>query len=698
MRRRSFFVLTAFVLAFSLAAIVAPAPAYAAACVSTGSGNWSDPATWTACGGVIPQAGDTVAVAATHVVTVDTDTAALAGLTVDGTVIFDETGTGRTMTVTGDLTVNSGGSFTVGVGGTATTHALILGGNLSNSGVLDASPAGATSTINTTFNGAADQAITGAGTPTTRFNKVTLDKGAPGVKVTCALQTSLRGGANTVTWTNGTWEQTANRVAFSSGAQTIGATGGLILSGTGRADFERDLTVNGVLTVNSTGTAPVLALGKGQHTLEVLSGAVATFTAGVANINGQLKLSGGTTTLDGAIINLDPQVDTNYLGAAKDTFFASKTANLAMSAGAVTLIDPINATGNGKDLRLQKPDDGYAHTFTGGEFVFGDAITTTLGADGFEVDTNGNDNLLWDVVINGPTASPEISRTVKLMSGLSLANDLTINSGGILNGNGKTLRLKGDWINDGTYTASGGSVAFNGSAAQQLGGLTVTTFGTLTLNNAAGVTLGNDATVDASLALTTGDLTTGANTLLMGAAATSSGPGDVVGHTKRTSFATGTPYSFGNGDVSVNFVSAATLPSEMTVTLVKTQPAGFPYAVNRTYSIDAVGADGFNATLRLRYQDSELNLFGGATEDGMSLFRFDGVDWVLEGRDGYDATANWAEKQNVTTFSDWTLAANTPTALTLREFRSATALPAASALLGLLALAAGLVAARRWLR
>ncbi|MBK8496664.1 MAG: hypothetical protein IPL50_17975, partial [Chitinophagaceae bacterium] len=76
----------------------------------------------------------------------------------------------------------------------------------------------------------------------------------------------------------------------------------------------------------------------------------------------------------------------------------------------------------------------------------------------------------------------------------------------------------GNWINNGgTHTATGAStVNFNGSAAQTIGGTSATTFNNLIIDNAAGVALGNNETVNAVLTMTNGNLTipTG-NTLIV---------------------------------------------------------------------------------------------------------------------------------------------------------------------------------------
>jgi len=51
------------------------------------------------------------------------------------------------------------------------------------------------------------------------------------------------------------------------------------------------------------------------------------------------------------------------------------------------------------------------------------------------------------------------------------------------------MNLTGNFTNNSTFTHNSGTVNFNGTAAQILGGSNSTTFSTLTLNNANDLTL-----------------------------------------------------------------------------------------------------------------------------------------------------------------------------------------------------------------
>src|SRR6201991_1802538 len=225
-----------------------------------------------------------------------------------------------------------------------------------------------------------------------------------------------------------------------------------------------------------------------------------------------------------------------------------------------------------------------------------------------------------------------VQSTLRMQTGTFTANSTTatnvqIDSGATLAGtNGTTINVGnntgGNWTNNGTFTANTNTVNFNGSVvAQVINGSSVTTFNNLTIANPVGVTLGQNATVNAVLTLTN-DLTTGANILTMTNTGTSAGTADVIGNVRRTGFVGGGPaLSFGNPFNSIGFIAQGTVPADILVNLAKNAPAGFPppgTAIQRTYTITPNGGAGFSATLRLHYLDTELS---GNDETTLGLFR-----------------------------------------------------------------------------
>src|SRR5207244_151912 len=134
---------------------------------------------------------DTVLVRDGHTVTQNSSTT-IAQLTVgegtSGILRFDNSGSGKTLIVSGNVTIADSGKIDVATGGSSTTHTLQIAGNfaIGNSGKFDGKPA-TSRLLNVTFNSSSssDQTISSSGTPDVNFNKITLDRGASTRKVVC---------------------------------------------------------------------------------------------------------------------------------------------------------------------------------------------------------------------------------------------------------------------------------------------------------------------------------------------------------------------------------------------------------------------------------------------------------------------------------------------------------------------------------
>jgi len=292
----------------------------------------------------------------------------------------------------------------------------------------------------------------------------------------------------------------------------------------------------------------------------------------------------------------------------------------------------------------------YVRVNKGGGSVVLQSNMTTLGPSGGDsIQFLGTSNTL---VLNGRTLT--LGSTV----GTPPAGS------GIFGDGSASLSLQ-----DGGTSGAMGTIAFV-SGGQTLNNLTINRTGAN-----ASATLGSDVTVGGTLALTSGDIVTGSNTVTQNQ--TSSGVGDVVGNVKRTGFTNGPALTnaktFGNPNVQISF-QTGTPATDVTVNLVKSVPTGamsYPNAVRRTYTITQNGASAFTATLRLHYIDSELN---GNTESLLDLWRFNGTAWnrvvkTNANASPLDASNKWIESSAVTQFSPWTLASQplAPTEARLRE-------------------------------
>ncbi len=79
------------------------------------------------------------------------------------------------------------------------------------------------------------------------------------------------------------------------------------------------------------------------------------------------------------------------------------------------------------------------------------------------------------------------------------------------------LYLRGNWTNNATFTADGGTVVFNGTGEQTITNESGETFNNLTVNKSSGnLVLDDNVAVEDTLNLTSGNVLTGTNTLTLG--------------------------------------------------------------------------------------------------------------------------------------------------------------------------------------
>ena len=466
-------------------------PARAASCVSTGSGNW-DAAIWSGC--TTPMVGDDVTISTSHIVTVNFPAnPTLSSLTVDGTLLIGSGVSSRTVTVSGNLLVNTGGTLQVNTASN-TTHNLILGGNFTNNGTFSARPDG-NSLMTVTFNGTANQTVSGTGT-TNNFNLITINNsGAADDNIVEITATNFAPGTDFLTLTDGilklSGSYTLSNDFFSAAGYTIPAAAGLWLNNpnvTVNAQ-NTDITLNGLLRI-TTGTYNI-GTG-GDDDLRYNSGAVFIMDGGALNIDGKFRGDAPTTdtiTFSMSGGTLTAPVDANDENSVGSFDIGNAGSSFTMSGGTIVIAE--ENTGTALDYR----NVAGTVNITGGTVQFGDngsPANETYVVGGTAGTTN-----LPNVVLNG-TNPP----TVTLNRPANITGSLTINTGSTFNAGGQALGINGNWTNNGTFTSGTQTTTFNGTVAQTISGSSVTGFSTWVVNSGATVVVPDTNIPSAAVAVT----------------------------------------------------------------------------------------------------------------------------------------------------------------------------------------------------
>lgn len=266
-------------------------------------------------------------------------------------------------------------------------------------------------------------------------------------------------------------------------------------------------TVANALTINSTNTLSangfdmivggnwtnngVFTAGTNRVTL---SGAGAQTIGGTASTTfyNLTKSAAGTTTLArNTIVTNLLTISSGIMDAS--TFGLSGAGGLTMTNG---------------ELRLAKtgatvPELTGAYSLTAGKVTFNGAGSQTIRGtvNYFNVDVTGSGTKTLGGIFN-VNGSLLISSTLD-----ASASSFDIN-------------LKGNWTNNGAFTAQSGSVNLIGTVAQTIAGTAATAFENLTLNNTAGATITSGSySLMGALTLSNGTFNTGGRTFTMNSTA-----------------------------------------------------------------------------------------------------------------------------------------------------------------------------------
>jgi Concanavalin A-like lectin/glucanases superfamily len=532
-------------------------------------------------------------------------------------------GTSVSYTAASNITVSGNVSIDPSTTFNAAGFAHNIGGNWVNNGIFN----GNTGTV--TFTGSAASV---SGTGAQHFNHLTV--AAPFITFS----------ANTISL--------SGNLATSNGGSFTQATGGtLVMSGTGTT-----LSGSGISPDNFTVSGSVSTASSFFITGNLVVSGSLTATAGAVTMSGTTKTISGSGLksfynlfVTGTISTIN---DFSIAAALTVNGSLTATAGTGTFTGSSTLSGTSNlfdVTVNGTSLQLASGANlGIAGTLniTAGLLNVTNSIPNTVNFNG-----NGPQNINA-IAYHNLSFSTTGNKTA--VSSLTVFNDITIGTGTIFVPGSYSHHIYNDWLNNGSFTAGNSTIILEGNITSNISG--ATTFNNLTVNSttsATGVLLHSNITV-ATLNMTQGTMLTGTNTVTI--TDTRTGNGIILGNIQRThAFTTGIAYAFEGPDNSINFSSVSGVTS-ITVSVVKGSISDFPFggSISRVYTI-SVPAGTYTGTLRLHYEDAELN---GNTESSMALWNYNNP-WAAIGKTANNTISNYVEQSGLTNISNrWTCSDN----------------------------------------
>ncbi|MCX6229932.1 MAG: CHRD domain-containing protein [Bacteroidetes bacterium] len=555
------------------------------------------------------------------------------------------------LTITGNMTITSG-TFA------ASTYLHNIAGDWTNNGTFTQG----TSTIN--FNGTNSlQTISGSSTSTFYWLKVT--KGAQDRILEATGLIGLSAPSNPLIITSGTFKlSSASTIApFTSNAgAVIPATGGFWNNGgtiTAGAYSWGGTTAIAGLVRNTSGT---FGIGSATgNSLAYAAGSIFTIEGGVVNIAGSYRGSGAISfSMSGGTLNVNNVGNT----AATASFDISNAGSTFTMSNGTIIINNENTNAAPLDYR----NIAGTVNITGGTVQFGTAATT--GSPTYVVGVTGTTNILPSLSL----VKAATSTTVTIAAPVTINGNVTVPTGTTfaaasqaisVTGNASPGTFVGDWTLGGTFTPGTQTVTFNSTSAQQITGATA--FSSLTLNNANGLSINNDVTINGTLTFTSGKITTAANKLILANAATVSGAGTgwVIGNLQQ-GFASGvTSYTFAIGNAGnylpsiLNFAGTGTTNATGKITASTTNGQQLNYAtsglsqskyINRYWTLTNSGVT-INTTYGATFTFvNSSDYIGSPTIASLVVKKYDG-SWSLPTQG--TPTATTIACSGLSTFSDF---------------------------------------------
>ncbi len=331
---------------------------------------------------------------------------------------------------------------------------------------------------------------------------------------------------NIVNWTNlvivSRWTGAVSDNWATAGNWTLGvptASDDAIIPDVSRDPVVRNRQVARNVTINTNGFLTIsdgdtLSLGgsiTNSGTLTITNAGMLRVGVNFTNTNGVFNANSSTVAFSGS------GSQTITTGG---TVVGKRFYNLLLnkSAGSAILVGNIDINGSFIDSSgtFDVGASNYSMNVAGnwvnlGTFNARNGTTTLDGIAAQSVNA-GAANAFYNLVI-ATTNTVSLSTT-----SMDVNNNLTINVNATLNANGQNITVGGNWANSGTFTAGAALVTFDGSAGTYTINNNVSSFNSVTINAASGVSYALAANLDinGNLTVTAGTFDVANRTLTFG--------------------------------------------------------------------------------------------------------------------------------------------------------------------------------------
>ena len=480
-----------------------------------------------------------------------------------------------------------------------TNNALTATGAFSNSnGTFDANGKATTVTGLATVSGGTYQ----ASTATQTFNGgLTVSGGA------------FTGGAGAVD-VNGNLTLSSGTLTAPSGSFTVSGNwvnNGTVTHNSGTVTFNGTTTISGSVSTTFNNVTITGALTGHAANMDVAGNWVnnGTFThnSGTVTFNGTTTISGSVATtfnnvtITGALIGHATNVNvagnwvnngtfthnsgtvtftgtTTTSGSSTTTFY-----NVTISGVLTGHATNVNVAGNWVNNGTFTHNGGTV-TFTGTTTISGSSVTSfyhiTVGIGGVLTAPVGNLNIAGNWVNNGifnQTTGTMVFSGVTTVSGTGTIsfNNVTIDNSGALTAPSGAMNVAGNWVNNGTFTHNGGTVTFTGTTT--ISGSVATTFNNVTISgvltgHATNVNVAGNWVNNGTFTHNSGTVTFNGTTTISGSVATSFNnvtiSGTLTGHATNVNVASNwvNNGTFTHNSGTVTFTGTTTISGSVATT------------------------------------------------------------------------------------------------------------------------------------